>query len=127
MPEAASDGGPEQWFTPGFAVKGADWQQEVFCYANDQEAGTVWYHDNALGITRLNVYAGLAGFYILRDANEASLGLPGAPYDELGAPTTPYEVGLAIQDRIFTATGALYYPSTPDVRGAPDDVEVLVE
>ena len=118
--EAASDGGPEQWFTPGFAMKGGDWKKEVFFYGNDQEGGTIWYHDHALGITRLNVYAGLAGYYILRDANELSLGLPGSPYDEMGAPTQPYEVGLAIQDRMFTATGALYYPSTPMVRGAPE-------
>jgi spore coat protein A len=118
--EAASDGGPEQWFTPGFALTGGDWRQEVLHYANDQEAGTTWYHDHALGITRLNVYAGLAGYYVLRDENELALGLPGWPYDATGAPTAPYEVGLAIQDRMFTATGALWYPSTATGRGAPE-------
>jgi spore coat protein A len=118
--EGASDGGPEQWFTPGFTMTGGDWQKEVFYYGNEQEGGTLWYHDHALGITRLNVYAGLAGYYILRDENELSLGLPGSPYDATGAPTEPYEVGLAIQDRMFAATGELYYPSTPMVKGSPD-------
>ena len=61
-----------------------------------------WYHDHAVGITRLNVYAGLAGFYLLRDREEAKLGLPEGPF----------EIPLAIQDRSFTADGQLYYPPT---------------
>ena len=42
----------------------------VYTYDNDQQAATLWYHDHALGITRLNVYAGLAGFYIVRDEHD---------------------------------------------------------
>ncbi|HWQ56532.1 MAG TPA: hypothetical protein VN442_22790, partial [Bryobacteraceae bacterium] len=38
----------------------------TFQYANDQRAATLWYHDHTLGMTRLNVYAGPAGFYLLR-------------------------------------------------------------
>ena len=41
-------------------------------YANDQQATLLWYHDHAMGITRFNVYAGLAGLYIIRDAEEAA-------------------------------------------------------
>ena len=33
-------------------------------YPNSQDSGTLWYHDHAMGITRLNVYAGLAGMYL---------------------------------------------------------------
>ena len=42
-------------------------------YDNTQDAATLWYHDHALGITRLNVYAGLAGFYVLQDENRLNL------------------------------------------------------
>ena len=108
--EAASDGLPEQWFTPGFALKGPDWVQETFNYDNTQEPATLWYHDHALGITRLNVYAGLAGYYLLRDDWEDSLNLPSGPY----------EVPLAIQDRMFTTDGELFIPSEPEVEGAPE-------
>ena len=61
------DGNPEYFFSPGFKVKGPRWVSKKYYYLNDQPAGTLWYHDHALGITRLNVYAGMAGFYILRD------------------------------------------------------------
>lgn len=45
-------------------------------YPNDQQAATLWYHDHAMGVTRFNVHAGLAGFYLIRDHVEAALGLP---------------------------------------------------
>lgn len=104
-----SDGLPDAWFTPNAVVRGRLYN-ETYTYENDQEAATIWYHDHALGITRLNVYAGLAGFYLLRDANETSLDLP----------TYPYEVPIVIQDRMFTAEGQLYYPSEPEEEGNPD-------
>jgi spore coat protein A len=112
--ESASDGLPDSWYTPGFAQTGPGWVKEVLHYDNDQEAGTVWYHDHVLGMTRLNVYAGLAGFYLLRDDNEDYL------VDEGFLPTGPYEIEMAIQDKMFTADGALYYPSMPEVPGSPD-------
>jgi spore coat protein A len=95
-----SDGHPEAWFTRGFAQTGRVFSRRTSRYPNDQPAATLWYHDHALGITRLNVYAGLAGFYILRDEAE----------DALPLPRGPYEVPLMFQDRAFTAGGALDYP-----------------
>jgi spore coat protein A len=112
--ESASDGLPDAWFTPGFAQTGSGFVKETLHYDNDQEAGTIWYHDHALGITRLNVYAGLAGFYLIRDANEDALVLANQ------LPTGPYEIEMAIQDRMFTAEGQLYYPSDPEETGQPD-------
>jgi spore coat protein A, manganese oxidase len=108
--ESASDGLPEAWFTPGFQYTGTDWVKETYTYDNDQDATTLWYHDHALGITRLNVYAGLAGFYLIRNDWE----------DGLNLPSRDYEVPLVIQDRMFTADGQLFYPSEPEVPGAPD-------
>ncbi len=106
--EAASDGGPEQWFTPDFGMTGPAFVKKTYRYDNDQESATLWYHDHALGLTRLNVYAGLAGFYLLRDANELNLIAKGA------LPTGTREIELVIQDRQFTATGELYFPADPD-------------
>jgi spore coat protein A len=100
---------PDAWFTPGYAQVGSKFQA-VNTYDNAQEAATLWYHDHALGITRLNVYAGLAGFYLLRDANE----------DALHLPSGDYEVGLAIQDRMFTADGQLFYPCEPPTDDASE-------
>ncbi len=99
---AESDGYPEHTFLPG--------EQVTYEYPNDQLPGTLWYHDHALGITRLNVYMGLAGFYILRDALEDSLGLPAC--DGACTPGAPreYDIPLAIQDRTFEPDSALYYP-----------------
>ena len=102
------DGNPEFFFSPGCGVRGPQWLGKKYVYDNDQPAGTVWYHDHALGLTRLNVYAGMAGFYIIRD--EFDTGLPGNPLD---LPAFPYEAAFAIQDRMFKANGELFYPAFP--------------
>ncbi|HEU4725192.1 MAG TPA: multicopper oxidase domain-containing protein [Candidatus Eisenbacteria bacterium] len=102
--EPQSDGGPMTWFTNGFAETGPDWTKEVYHYANTQLASTIWYHDHAFGFTRHNVYAGLAGYYIVQDpANEPA-----------GLPSGAYEVPLAIQDKMFQADGQLWYPNEGD-------------
>jgi spore coat protein A, manganese oxidase len=93
------------------------WRQgdAVFEYPNDQPATTLWYHDHTLGLTRVNVYAGLAGFYLLR-GGPGSLPndvLPG-PAPRLGDPRRQryYELPLAIQDRSFNRDGSLFYPGS---------------
>ena len=104
--DAAYDGGPEQWFTAN-GVTGPDFVTDTYRFDNDQEAGTLWYHDHTMGITRLNVYAGLAGFYLLRDEREMALIESGA------LPAGPHEVELVIQDRMFYPDGRLAYPDPP--------------
>ncbi|OPJ59242.1 multicopper oxidase family protein [Clostridium oryzae] len=96
-----SDGFPEAWFTRNYEFTGSSFSKEVYEYPNNQQATTLWYHDHSLGITRLNVYAGLAGFYIIHDFNELSLGLPKDEYD----------IPLIIQDKTFNSDGSLFYPS----------------
>jgi spore coat protein A len=91
---AAVDGHPNATLLPG--------EQTTYVYPNNQAASTLWYHDHAMGITRLNVMMGLAGFYLLRDAAE----------DALGLPSGEYEIALAIQDRTFNSDGTLQYPAT---------------
>ena len=102
------DGNPEFFFNPGWTVRGPQWVEKRYLYDNSQPAGTVWYHDHALGITRLNVYAGMAGFYIIRD--DFDTGLPGNP---LSLPAFPYEAAFAIQDKMFKDNGELFYPAFP--------------
>lgn len=106
--ESESDGNPEFFFSPGYMVRGPQWIKKDYNYDNDQQAGTLWYHDHALGITRLNVYAGMAGFYILRDSVDT--GLAGNTF---GLPVYPYEAAFAIQDKMFNADGTLFWPSFP--------------
>ena len=91
---AAVDGHPEATFTPGNQVQ--------YVYPNNQLPSTLWFHDHALGITRLNVYMGMAAFYLIRDAVENALGLPSGEY----------EIPLAIQDRSFNVDGTWKYPAT---------------
>lgn len=91
---ARFDGHPEYDFMPGAF--------DVYEYPNNQLPATLWYHDHALGITRLNVYAGMAAFYILRDAFE----------DGLGLPSGEYEIPLVVQDREFNPDGSLFYNPT---------------
>ena len=103
--DSASDGLPERWFTPGHSV--------VYRYPNNQPAATLWYHDHAMGITRLNAYAGLSGFYLLRDEDELKLGLPSGPY----------EIPLMLQDRTLSDQGQLVYtPSADDGSKMPPGV-----
>jgi spore coat protein A len=90
---AAVDGYPESTFLPGNSV--------VYEYPNNQQAAPIWFHDHALGITRLNVYMGLAGIYIVRDAVESALNLP----------TGEFEIPLVIQDRVLDQQGQLVYPA----------------
>lgn len=79
-------------------------------FPNNQDTGHLWYHDHAMGITRLNVYAGLAGMYFLRD--EFDTGRLGNP---LGLPAEEYEMPLILQEKIFTADGHQSIRSTPVV------------
>jgi len=93
---ARVDGQPEYHILPG--------ETDTYVYPNNQDAATVWYHNHAQGITRLNVYAGMAGFYLIAD-NEDTL----APGNQFGMPSGIYEIGLAIQDRSFNADGSLFH------------------
>ena len=109
--ESDSDGNPEYFWSPtvnGQTVYGPRFVKSLYHYDNDQEAATLWYHDHALGITRLNVYAGLAGFYIVRDSRDTGL-----PTNPLNLPAYPYESALVVQDRMFDSDGQLFFPAFP--------------
>ena len=99
------DGTPLQWFTKGGA-KGPHYITNRFTYYNEQRASMVWYHDHALGNTRTNVYAGLAGLFFIRDDQDT--GEAGNP---LGLPAGPYEIPLVLQDKTFNADGSMFYPT----------------
>ncbi|WP_235509211.1 multicopper oxidase family protein [Terrabacter sp. Soil810] len=145
-----SDGYPEAWFLPaannvpaGYATEGtwydffaskassryaATWGPgfAVFQYPNDQRESTLWYHDHTLGMTRLNVYAGPAGFFLVRGGPQgdkaildsrsgATALLPGpAPIegDKFPPNKTYYEIPIAVQDRAFNEDGSLFYPDS---------------
>jgi spore coat protein A len=145
-----SDGYAEAWYLPaaknvpaGYAATGTwydffkekatgaygmDWGAgyATFAYPNQNRASTLWYHDHTLGMTRLNVYAGPAGFYLVRGGpagdsvvvdsrTRVAAVLPG-PAPKEGDPFPPdksyYEIPLAIQDRSFNADGSLFYPDS---------------
>jgi len=145
-----SDGYAEAWYLPaasgipnGYATRGtwydffankaknrfqATWGPgyAIFQYPRGNRASTKWYHDHTLGMTRLNVYAGPAGFYnvrggpagdqSVRDSRTGNTAvLPGpAPsaLDPILPDRTYYEIPIAIQDRSFNADGSLFYPDT---------------
>jgi spore coat protein A len=104
---ASYDGWAENLFAPG--------QPAVFHYPNDQRAALLWYHDHVMGVTKFDVYAGLAGLWIVRDQRERELGLPEGP---------PFEMPLLIQDRNFDLddqgrlTGRLVHKTDPMVMEA---------
>jgi FtsP/CotA-like multicopper oxidase with cupredoxin domain len=141
-----SDGYAEAWYLPdaanipqGYAregtwydffknkaqtLQGVSWTpgSATFQYPNDQRAATIWYHDHSLGMTRLNVYAGPAGFFLLR-GGPADIVLDGrtglkavlpGPSPRYGDNPRKryYEIPLGIQDRSFNADGSLFYPDT---------------
>jgi spore coat protein A len=93
---AGSDGWPEDWYEPGHSA--------LYHYPNVQDAASLWYHDHAMGITRLNIYAGLFGAFNVRDADEQALGLPSGDCD----------LPLILCDRLIAKDGKLYYPVSDD-------------
>jgi spore coat protein A, manganese oxidase len=104
-------------WAPGFAT---------FQYPNNQRESTLWYHDHTLGMTRLNVYAGPAGFFLVRGGpagekaiidsrfgTTAVLPSPAPKEGDMFPPNkTYYEIPIAIQDRSFNSDGSLFYPDT---------------
>lgn len=125
-----SDGGPKTWYTgPQFALANGAYvagsqvlvdpngyhNGDTYFYPNAQPGSTLWYHDHAMGITRYNVIAGMAGFWLLRHPNEPQLNLPSGAY----------EVPIVFQDRIFNVDGSLYYPPAPAVPEFFGDVFVV--
>jgi len=130
-----SDGHSEAWYLPAardlppdFAVTGSAYREfrsrfadrsglrwapgsATFEYANDQRSCTLWYHDHTLGLTRQNVYAGPAGFYLLGGDDLPDGVLPGPTPTPGDPPNTSYhDIPLMIQDRSFSADGELFYP-----------------
>lgn len=113
------DGVPDQWYTSNglhgsayYTHEETDSNSAVFYYPNRQQPTTLWYHDHALGVTRINMMAGLAGFYLLREPDNT------VDYVADLLPTGKYEIPLIIQDRTFCADGSLFYPQigvNPDV------------
>ena len=111
--EPGNDGDPTDTFVP-------DDGPRTYYYGNTQEAAGLWYHDHAVGITRLNVLAGLAGGYLIRNADDPGDGTLRA--DGSGLPPAPdYEVPLIIQDRMFNVDGTFAYPPNvnPGTAGRP--------
>ena len=104
---ASYDGWAENLFAPG--------QQAAFHYPMNQRAALLWYHDHVMGVTKFDVYAGLAGLWIVRDERERELDLPEGP---------PFEVPLLIQDRNFDVddagrlSGRLLHKTDPEVMEA---------
>ena len=132
-----SDGYPEAWYLPpasnipsGYATVGSFYDQfkakayarngvtwgtgnAIYQYPNDQRATTLWYHSHDLGMTRVNMYAGLSGFYLLRggSADLPAGVLPGPAPAAGDKPGIRYhELPLIIQDRSFNADGSLFFP-----------------
>jgi spore coat protein A len=101
---AASDGYPEAWVVPG--------KSQTCFYPSKQDAALLFYHDHTMGINRLNIYAGMQGLFIVRDAQEAALSLPSGKY----------EVPLLIADRLLSKDGQLVYPVSehPDRPWVPE-------
>ena len=91
-----SDGYPEEWTIPG--------ESRTYHYPNEQAAALLWYHDHAMGINRLNIYAGLFGLHVIRDRAERALRLPEGRH----------EIPLVLFDRDLTTEGQLSYPVSAD-------------
>ncbi|MBI3449606.1 MAG: multicopper oxidase domain-containing protein [Acidobacteria bacterium] len=105
------DGGPDAWFTSDGSYQGHGYYSfpgtggpgsnlAVYRYPNTQDAAPLWFHDHTLGATRLNVYAGLAGGYLIID-----------PADTSVPSNLPGPIPLILQDRMFDKNGQLYFPS----------------
>lgn len=116
------DGGPDAWWTSDGSVKGHGYYTKagaaanaaVYRYPNGQQAAPIWFHDHTLGATRLNVYMGLAGAYVITDPNlplpagMTSIGLLNGPGNP---PTQELLIPLVLQDRMFDTNGQLFFPA----------------
>jgi len=126
--DTESDGHPNAWITndpagmtglPADPDSGRparpDGNTVTYTYDNSQIANHLWYHDHAMGITRLNVFAGLAANYLVRDSVE----------DALNLPSGAYEIPLVIQDKSFNEDGSLHYDSNALLN--PDGTQQMVD
>jgi spore coat protein A, manganese oxidase len=124
-----SDGGPFAWFAPDGSHGTSFLNNQVlnpsaaaneaeYYYPNDQSARLVWYHDHAVGITRINAYAGIASAYVIRDSFEGGLRNLGLPdFVENGG----REIPIVIQDKIFVPANVASVDPTwtgPTVEGS---------
>jgi FtsP/CotA-like multicopper oxidase with cupredoxin domain len=89
---------------------------QTVTYPNHQPATLLWYHDHLLGDTRMNVVAGLAGGYLLRDADD---GFDTGHNPQLPGPLGEYELPIVLQDRQLNADGSLLYPVAPTSTNGP--------
>jgi bilirubin oxidase len=132
-----SDGYPEAWYLPvarnipaGFARVGSFYDRfraesagrtgvlwepgsASFQYPNDQRATGLWFHSHELGLTRVNLYSGLSGFYLIRGgASDLPAGVLPGPAPRAGEPagTRHFEIPLMIQDKTFNSDGSLFFP-----------------
>ncbi len=109
---SAFDGGPTQWFTrDGLHGKGyatlapTPANSAIYHYPNSQEATILLFHDHTLGVTRINVFAGLVTGYIIRDKYDT-----GFDNNPLRLPSGQQEIELVLQDRQFDTHGQLLFP-----------------
>jgi FtsP/CotA-like multicopper oxidase with cupredoxin domain len=77
----------------------AQGQRYTYEFEVHNRAGTYWYHPHPHGKTGLQVYAGLAGLFIVEDEEEGHLGLPSGALD----------LPLVLQDRLFNPDNQLVY------------------
>ena len=112
----AYDGGPDAWTSPigSGGPQGIGYPSNTYTYHNGQEEGTIWFHPHEFGVTRLAVYAGLAGVYPIVDP-----GGPSAPFVTL--PHFPeFDIPLIFQDRSFDTNGQLFYNLASNPQPNPD-------
>ena len=113
-----SDGGPHTWFDPNgnhgvsflnnqvLNPAAAPYQAEYY-YPMAQSARLLWYHDHALGTTRINAYAGIASALVIRDPFEIGLknqGLPEFVENSVLGGTAVQELPIVVQDKIFVGS-----------------------
>lgn len=101
-----SDGFPESWFSKGLTKTGPTFTKTTFEYFNGQLPTMLWYHDHALGLTRLNLAAGLEGMFIIRDPRNDNV----APL----LPSGEFEVPLMLTDRAFNTDGSIHFTTVGD-------------
>ncbi len=109
------DGNPDSWWTSDGLARGSAFYSRdlndsgnsaIYRYPNSEDSAPLWFHDHTLGVTRLNVYMGLAGMYLITDPENDPQNLP---------PPIP----LVIQDRMFDVNGELFFPAGPGTAPNP--------